>query len=48
MCYMKNWDQIVPVTIHGDAAVAGQGVVYEVLQMSKLRGYRTGVQFICN
>lgn len=48
--YDKNWDRIVPVTIHGDAALAGQGVVYEVLQMSKLRGYRTGgtLHFVIN
>lgn len=35
-------DQIAPILIHGDAAIAGQGVVYEVIQMSLLRGYRTG------
>ncbi|MBP7269334.1 MAG: 2-oxoglutarate dehydrogenase E1 component [Bacteroidia bacterium] len=34
--------QIAPILIHGDAAVAAQGVVYEVIQMSLLRGYRTG------
>jgi 2-oxoglutarate dehydrogenase E1 component len=33
---------LAPVIIHGDAAIAGQGVVYEVLQMSLLPGYRTG------
>ena len=33
---------IAPILIHGDAAIAGQGVVYEVIQMSLLRGYRTG------
>lgn len=35
-------DQIAPILIHGDAAIAGQGVVYEVIQMSALRGYKTG------
>lgn len=33
---------IIPITIHGDASIAGQGVVYEVAQMSKLKGYTTG------
>ena len=32
----------IPVLIHGDAAMSGQGVVYETLQMAQLRGYRTG------
>ncbi len=35
-------NQIAPILIHGDAAVAAQGVVYEVIQMSLLRAYRTG------
>jgi 2-oxoglutarate dehydrogenase E1 component len=35
-------NQIAPILIHGDAAIAAQGVVYEVIQMSLLRGYRTG------
>jgi 2-oxoglutarate dehydrogenase E1 component len=34
--------KIVPILIHGDAAVAGQGVVYEVIQMAQLDGYGTG------
>lgn len=33
---------ILPILIHGDAAIAGQGVVYEVVQMAQLDGYRTG------
>lgn len=34
--------KVMPVLIHGDAAIAGQGVVYEVTQMADLPGYRTG------
>lgn len=37
-----NENQISPILIHGDAAIAAQGVVYEVIQMSLLRGFRTG------
>jgi len=38
----NDYSRIVPVLIHGDAAIAGQGIVYECLQMSKLRGYKVG------
>ena len=34
--------KILPILIHGDAAIAGQGIVYEVIQMAQLDGYRTG------
>ena len=37
-----NEKKILPILIHGDAAIAGQGVVYEVVQMAQLKGYRTG------
>ena len=35
-------NKILPIIVHGDAALAAQGVVYEVVQMSKLKGYSTG------
>ncbi|WP_343564468.1 2-oxoglutarate dehydrogenase E1 component [Sphingobacterium sp.] len=40
--YDGDSSKIAPIIIHGDAAIAGQGVVYEVTQMSKLDGYKTG------
>ncbi|PWT77197.1 MAG: 2-oxoglutarate dehydrogenase E1 component [Bacteroidetes bacterium] len=48
--YKSDFDQILPVLIHGDASVAGQGIVYEVIQMSDLDGYYTGgtVHFVIN
>lgn len=38
----KDENKVCPVMIHGDAAVAGQGIVYEVIQMQTLDGYRAG------
>ena len=48
--YKSNYDKILPLLIHGDAAVAGQGIVYEVLQMAKLDGYYSGgtIHFVIN
>ncbi|HSO86851.1 MAG TPA: 2-oxoglutarate dehydrogenase E1 component [Draconibacterium sp.] len=40
--YGKNFDKAAAIIIHGDAAIATQGVVYETIQMSQLDGYKTG------
>ncbi len=40
--YGGDYDKVAPIVIHGDAAIATQGVVYEVIQMSQLAGYKTG------
>ena len=48
--YESDYDKILPILIHGDASIAGQGIVYEVIQMSKLPGYYTGgtMHFVIN
>ncbi|SHI85071.1 2-oxoglutarate dehydrogenase E1 component [Aquimarina spongiae] len=40
--YQENTSAVLPIVVHGDAAVAGQGLVYEIVQMAKLDGYKTG------
>jgi 2-oxoglutarate dehydrogenase E1 component len=39
--YPEDFSKVLPILVHGDAAIAGQGVVYEVVQMAGLDGYRT-------
>ena len=48
--YDNDYSKVIPILIHGDAAVAGQGIVYEVVQMSRLAGYNIGgtIHFIIN
>ncbi|WP_370000789.1 2-oxoglutarate dehydrogenase E1 component [Winogradskyella sp.] len=38
---IEDASQVLPIVVHGDAAIAGQGLVYEVVQMAKLDGYKT-------
>ncbi|MBL4710594.1 MAG: 2-oxoglutarate dehydrogenase E1 component [Flavobacteriales bacterium] len=40
--YLNSSDEIAPILIHGDAALAGQGIAYEIVQMANLDGYKTG------
>ena len=40
--YNNDNSKILPILVHGDAAIAGQGIVYEVAQMMTLNGYKTG------
>ncbi len=48
--YEGNLKKALPILIHGDAAVAGQGIVYEITQMANLPGYTTGgtIHFVIN
>ena len=40
--YNGDNGKVLPILIHGDSAIAAQGIVYEVIQMMKLKGYQTG------
>lgn len=40
--YNGDSNKIIPIVVHGDAAIAGQGIAYELVQMAKLNGYKTG------
>ena len=48
--YDSDYDRILPILIHGDAAIAGQGVMYETVQMSQLKGFYTGgtIHYVIN
>ncbi len=48
--YESDATKIMPILIHGDAAIAGQGIGYEIIQMSKLDAYHTGgtIHFVIN
>ena len=40
--FPEDFSKVLPIAVHGDAAVAGQGIVYEIVQMAQLDGYKTG------
>jgi 2-oxoglutarate dehydrogenase E1 component len=42
LIYNGDYKMVTPVLIHGDASIAGQGIIYEGAQMSELKGYKTG------
>lgn len=48
--YQSNYEKILPILIHGDSSIAGQGIIYEVIQMSGLQGFYTGgtLHFVIN
>ena len=39
--YQEDFSKVLPIIVHGDAAISGQGLVYELVQMAKLDGYKT-------
>src|SRR6056297_2720535 len=40
--YEGKASDVLPIIVHGDAAISGQGIVYEIVQMAQLDGYKTG------
>jgi 2-oxoglutarate dehydrogenase E1 component len=40
--FPDNFSKVLPIAVHGDAAIAGQGILYEIVQMAQLDGYKTG------
>jgi 2-oxoglutarate dehydrogenase E1 component len=40
--FPDDFSKVLPIAVHGDAAIAGQGILYEVVQMAQLDGYKTG------
>ena len=40
--FPDDFSKVLPIAVHGDAAIAGQGIVYEIIQMAQLDGYKTG------
>jgi 2-oxoglutarate dehydrogenase E1 component len=40
--YPDDFSKVLPIAVHGDAAIAGQGILYEIIQMAHLDGYKTG------
>jgi 2-oxoglutarate dehydrogenase E1 component len=39
--YSNNFEKVLPIIVHGDAAISGQGIIYELIQMANLEGYKT-------
>ncbi len=39
--YSDDFSKVLPIVVHGDAAIAGQGIAYEIVQMATLDGYKT-------
>ncbi|PWA05592.1 2-oxoglutarate dehydrogenase E1 component [Flavobacterium psychrotolerans] len=40
--FSDDFSKVLPIAVHGDAAIAGQGILYEIVQMAQLDGYKTG------